>query len=118
MCRIGCQEESSHSEGFRTSLMQFIWTGTGKLIVARLWIAGQDFREPFWLPCEIFFVRKAPDISVRHSPQSTVRQPRCHIPIIFVNDEVGVPISKFFEVIINLVHVLVSESQPLAIHLH
>lgn len=102
MCCISCQEESSHSEGLRTSLMQFVWAGTRKFIITGLWVPGKDLRKTFWLTGEIFLVCQAPDISVSHSPQPTVSKSRCHVPIIFVNDEVGIPVSEFLEVVINL----------------
>lgn len=102
MCRISCQEKSTHSEGLCTSLMQFVWAGTRKFIVTGLWVPGQDLRKSFWLTGEIFLIRQAPDISVSHSPQSTVSDPRSHIPVIFVDDEVGIPVPEFLEVIINL----------------
>jgi len=102
MGSIGSQQEPANSEGLGASLVKLVRTGTDKLIISWLGVSGQNLLESFRLSLEIFFVGQAPVITIRHSPQTVIGNPSCHVPVFLIDDEIRVPVPEFVEVIINL----------------
>jgi hypothetical protein len=102
---MGCvcdKEDSPNPETWRTSLMQLVWTYTGKFVLVRRWITRQNLLVSFWLSRQVFFVAQTPVISICDTPES-VRGDLCgHIPICRMNNKIRVPVTELMEVIVNL----------------
>ena len=99
--RRGC---TGRELGFRG-----LWTGQLQILRREIGRKGEtrgkrtDLLVPHWLPLEVLFVGKAPVVTVCDAPEAVFGDLGGHEPVIFGDDEVGVPVVELVEVVIDLV---------------
>lgn len=102
MCRICSENNPTDSEARRTSLLHFVRTDVGDAIIAGFGVTGKNLLVPQGLSFDVLLAAKPRDISIGNPVETVFCKSSCHIEILGMNNEVGIPVTIFVEVVVHL----------------
>lgn len=102
--RIGCENEPANAEFRSAPLLELVRTDVQNFVVTGLWMAGKDLFVSHRLSLSVLFCREAGDFRIGDSVQAVVADLGDHVPVLGVDDVVGVPVAVFCEVVVYLCH--------------
>ena len=108
---IGCKDNSSNSEAGRTSLLEFVRADICDIVLFRLRVSRKKLFVALGLSVEVLLLAQPGSIAVCNTPKAICCDSCGHVPVLWVYDEVGVPIPEsLFEVVVYLSHVSNNDS--------
>lgn len=90
MCGIGCKQTPAYTHALGQSLRHFVGADVGYAIFVWGRVPGQHGLELPWLSSEKLFTRETRLLTVCDSPAAIHGDLRGHVPMFWVDDQIGV----------------------------
>lgn len=102
MSSVGGQTEATDTHARRQPLMDAIWAEVDNLVLVWVRVSRQEGLKLGLLALAEFFIRQARKVAVRDAVQTVLADSRRHVPVLWVDDEVGVVPFVRREVVVRL----------------
>ena len=99
---IGCKDNSSNSEAGRTSLLEFVRADICDIVLFRLRVSRKKLFVALGLSGEVLLFAQPGSIAVCNTPKAICCDSRGHVPVLWVNHEVAIPITEFVKIVVDL----------------
>lgn len=102
MCRVSSKTEPPDAHARRKALVDTVRAEVDDAILVRPWMSRKHCAELPLLALAELLIRQARQFTVRDTVQAVFPDPRCHVPVFRVDDEVGVDPAEFRKIVVRL----------------
>lgn len=96
------EKETTHAHLLGQALVHLVRTDVHHPVLVWTGVARQDLLKLFGLPCNHLLAGQARSLAVRDPPEPVIGDTGGHVPMLGMDDEIGLLVAELFEVVVGL----------------